>query len=152
MQEEQRKSKFKHKKDKQKERAKIERETIRIRAMAEAEDVNKRMLIERGNAKREKWVSAINTTFEHIGAIWIMSFSYVICEIIGVLFALPTPPLPSLAEGQRGGEGSPAPAKLIFKLHGSYKWAFLDGPGTSNPSALHVTIVEVPNELDWESG
>ncbi|KAI7738862.1 LOW QUALITY PROTEIN: hypothetical protein M8C21_020452 [Ambrosia artemisiifolia] len=55
----------------------IERETIRIRAMAEAEgraheakfaeDVNKRMLIERANAEREKWVSTINTTFEHIG-------------------------------------------------------------------------------------
>ncbi|KAI7743241.1 hypothetical protein M8C21_003589 [Ambrosia artemisiifolia] len=61
----------------EKERAEIERETIRIRAMAEAEgraheaklaeDVNKRMLIERANAEREKWVSAINTTFEHIG-------------------------------------------------------------------------------------
>ncbi|KAI7734756.1 hypothetical protein M8C21_025942 [Ambrosia artemisiifolia] len=38
----------------------------------------------------------------------------------------------------------------IFKLHGSYKWAFLDSPGTNNPAALHVTIVEVPNELDWE--
>ncbi|KAM0071022.1 putative ATPase family AAA domain-containing protein [Helianthus debilis subsp. tardiflorus] len=61
----------------EREKAEIERETIRIRAMAEAEgraheaklaeDVNKRMLIERANAEREKWVSAINTTFEHIG-------------------------------------------------------------------------------------
>ncbi|KAF5810075.1 putative ATPase family AAA domain-containing protein [Helianthus annuus] len=61
----------------EREKAEIERETIRIRAMAEAEgraheaklaeDVNKRMLVERANAEREKWVSAINTTFEHIG-------------------------------------------------------------------------------------
>ncbi|XP_076942423.1 uncharacterized protein LOC143612283 [Bidens hawaiensis] len=59
------------------ERADIDRETYRIKAMAKAEakaheaklaeDVNKRMLIERANAEREKWVSAINTTFEHIG-------------------------------------------------------------------------------------
>ncbi|GAA0171570.1 hypothetical protein LIER_25569 [Lithospermum erythrorhizon] len=61
----------------EREKAEIERETIRVRAMAEAEgraheaklaeDVNKRMLIERANAEREKWVSAIHTTFEHIG-------------------------------------------------------------------------------------
>ncbi|CAH1446580.1 unnamed protein product [Lactuca virosa] len=61
----------------EREKAEIERETIRVRAMAEAEaraheaklaeDVNKRMLVERANAEREKWVSAINTTFEHIG-------------------------------------------------------------------------------------
>ncbi|XP_077234907.1 uncharacterized protein LOC143877057 [Tasmannia lanceolata] len=61
----------------EREKAEIERETIRVRAMAEAEgraheaklaeEVNKRMLIERANAEKEKWVSAINTTFEHIG-------------------------------------------------------------------------------------
>ncbi|KAL3846021.1 hypothetical protein ACJIZ3_003424 [Penstemon smallii] len=61
----------------EREKAEIERETIRVRSMAEAEgraheaklaeDVNRRMLIERANAEREKWVSAINTTFEHIG-------------------------------------------------------------------------------------
>ncbi|XP_057800636.1 uncharacterized protein LOC131016080 [Salvia miltiorrhiza] len=61
----------------EREKAEIERETIRVRAMAEAEgraheaklaeEVNKRMLVERANAEREKWVSAINTTFEHIG-------------------------------------------------------------------------------------
>ncbi|XP_051136818.1 uncharacterized protein LOC127255359 isoform X1 [Andrographis paniculata] len=61
----------------EREKAEIERETIRVRAMAEAEgraheaklaeDVNKRMLVERANAEREKWVAAINTTFEHIG-------------------------------------------------------------------------------------
>ncbi|XP_050221933.1 uncharacterized protein LOC126672074 [Mercurialis annua] len=59
------------------ERAEIERETIRVRAMAEAEgrahetklaeDVNRRMLVDRVNAEREKWVSAINTAFDHIG-------------------------------------------------------------------------------------
>ncbi|KAG6435050.1 hypothetical protein SASPL_106699 [Salvia splendens] len=61
----------------EREKAEIERETIRVRAMAEAEgraheaklaeEVNKRMLVERANAEREKWVSAINTAFEHIG-------------------------------------------------------------------------------------
>ncbi|XP_078441914.1 uncharacterized protein LOC144711762 [Wolffia australiana] len=61
----------------EKEKADIERETIRVRAMAEAEgraheaklaeDVNRRMLVERANAERDKWVAAINTTFDHIG-------------------------------------------------------------------------------------
>ncbi|KAK8964814.1 hypothetical protein KSP40_PGU020789 [Platanthera guangdongensis] len=66
-----------HKRQTERERAEIERETIRVKAMAEAEgraheaklaeDVNRRMLLEKANAEREKWVSAINTTFEHIG-------------------------------------------------------------------------------------
>ncbi|CAA0838493.1 AAA-type ATPase family protein [Striga hermonthica] len=61
----------------EREKAEIERETIKVRAMAEAEgrahesklaeDVNRRMLIERANAEREKWVAAINTTFDQIG-------------------------------------------------------------------------------------
>lgn len=61
----------------EKEKAEQERETIRQKAMAEAEgraheaklaeDVNKRILLERANAEKEKWVAAINTTFEHIG-------------------------------------------------------------------------------------
>ncbi|XP_058085024.1 uncharacterized protein LOC131232653 isoform X2 [Magnolia sinica] len=61
----------------ERERAEIERETIRVKAIAEAEgraheaklaeEVNKRMLVERANAEREKWLAAINTTFEHIG-------------------------------------------------------------------------------------
>ncbi|KAJ4967246.1 hypothetical protein NE237_019095 [Protea cynaroides] len=60
----------------EKERAEIERETIRVKAMAEAEaraheaklteDHNKRMLLERINGEREKWLAAINTTFSHI--------------------------------------------------------------------------------------
>lgn len=63
----------------EREKAEIERETIRVRAMAEAEgraheaklaeDVNRRMLVERASAEREKWVAAINTTFDHIGGI-----------------------------------------------------------------------------------
>lgn len=66
-----------HKRQTERERAEIERETIRVKALAEAEgraheaklaeDVNRRMLVEKANAEREKWVSAINTTFEHIG-------------------------------------------------------------------------------------
>ncbi|KAK6289344.1 hypothetical protein POUND7_000885 [Theobroma cacao] len=61
----------------EREKAEIERETIRVRAMAEAEgraheaklaeEVNRRILIDRANAEREKWVAAINTTFDHIG-------------------------------------------------------------------------------------
>ncbi|GFZ18688.1 AAA-type ATPase family protein [Actinidia rufa] len=60
----------------EKERAEIERETIRVKAMAEAEGRaheaklteghNRRMLIERVNGEREKWLAAINTTFSHI--------------------------------------------------------------------------------------
>lgn len=60
----------------EKERAEIERETIRVKAMAEAEgraheaklteDHNRRMLIERMNGEREKWLAAINTMFSHI--------------------------------------------------------------------------------------
>ncbi|CAL5364719.1 unnamed protein product [Camellia sinensis] len=61
----------------EREKAEIERETIRVKAMAEAEgraheaklaeEVNRRMLVERANAEREKWVATINTTFDHIG-------------------------------------------------------------------------------------
>ncbi|KAL1813634.1 hypothetical protein ACET3Z_023699 [Daucus carota] len=61
----------------EREKAEIERETIRVRAMAEAEgraheaklaeDVNRRMLVERASAERDKWVAAINTAFDHIG-------------------------------------------------------------------------------------
>lgn len=60
----------------EKERAEIERETIRVKAMAEAEgraheaklteDHNRRMLLERINGERDKWLAAINTTFSHI--------------------------------------------------------------------------------------
>ncbi|MCO5561190.1 hypothetical protein L7F22_014811 [Adiantum nelumboides] len=59
------------------ERAEIERETIRVRVMAEAEgraheaklaeDVNRRMLVERASLEKDKWLAAINTTFSHIG-------------------------------------------------------------------------------------
>lgn len=60
----------------EKERAELERETIRVKAMAEAEgraheaklteDQNRRMLIDKINGEREKWLAAINTTFNHI--------------------------------------------------------------------------------------
>ncbi|KAG6404965.1 hypothetical protein SASPL_132544 [Salvia splendens] len=60
----------------EKERAEIERETIRVKAMAEAEgraheaklteEHNRRMLLERINGERDKWLAAINTTFSHI--------------------------------------------------------------------------------------
>lgn len=67
----------------EREKAEIERETIRVKAMAEAEgraresklseDVNRRMLVDRANAEREKWVSAINTTFDHIGGLTLVT-------------------------------------------------------------------------------
>nr|VDC59218.1 unnamed protein product [Brassica rapa] len=60
----------------EKERAELERETIRVKAMAEAEgraheaklteEQNRRMLLDRINGEREKWLAAINTTFRHI--------------------------------------------------------------------------------------
>ncbi|XP_031096456.1 ATPase family AAA domain-containing protein 3C-like [Ipomoea triloba] len=60
----------------EKERAEIERETIRVKAMAEAEgraheaklteDHNRRMLVEKINSEKEKWLAAINTTFTHV--------------------------------------------------------------------------------------
>ncbi|KAL6224627.1 PREDICTED: ATPase family AAA domain-containing protein 3-A [Fragaria vesca subsp. vesca] len=60
----------------EKERAELERETIRVKAIAEAEgraheaklteDQNRRMLIERMNGEKEKWLAAINTAFSHI--------------------------------------------------------------------------------------
>ncbi|CAN6813219.1 unnamed protein product [Brassica oleracea] len=60
----------------EKERAELERETIRVKAMAEAEgraheaklteEQNRRMLLDKINGEREKWLAAINTTFSHI--------------------------------------------------------------------------------------
>eukprot|EP00850_Spirogloea_muscicola_P010829 SM000065S20178 [mRNA] locus=s65:90175:93564:- [translate_table: standard] len=62
----------------EKERAELEQETLRVKAMAEAEgrahearlseDINRRMLLERAGAEREKWMAAINGTFGHIGS------------------------------------------------------------------------------------
>ncbi|XP_076916333.1 uncharacterized protein LOC143576007 [Bidens hawaiensis] len=59
-----------------KESAEIERVTIKDKAMAEAEaraheaklteDHNRRMLIERVNGEKQKWLAAINTTFSHV--------------------------------------------------------------------------------------
>ncbi|CAN8257699.1 unnamed protein product [Cochlearia groenlandica] len=60
----------------EKERAELDRETIRVKAMAEAEgraheaklteEQNRRMLLDKINGEREKWLAAINTTFSHI--------------------------------------------------------------------------------------
>ncbi|CAA7035775.1 unnamed protein product [Microthlaspi erraticum] len=60
----------------EKERAELERETIRVKAMAEAEgraheaklteEQNRRLLMDRINGEREKWLAAINTMFGHI--------------------------------------------------------------------------------------
>lgn len=63
----------------EKERAEIERETMRVKAMADAEgraheaklteEHNRRMLLEHMKGEREKWIAAINTTFNHIEGI-----------------------------------------------------------------------------------
>ncbi|CAN6975086.1 unnamed protein product, partial [Brassica rapa subsp. trilocularis] len=60
----------------EKERAELERETIHVKAMADAEgraheakfteEQNLRMLLDKINGEREKWLAAINTTFGHI--------------------------------------------------------------------------------------
>ncbi|XP_028788144.1 ATPase family AAA domain-containing protein 3C [Neltuma alba] len=60
----------------ERERAEIERETIRVKAMAEAEgraheaklteEHNSRMLKDRLQGEKDKWLAAINTTFSHI--------------------------------------------------------------------------------------
>lgn len=79
----------------EREKAEIERETIRVRALAEAEgraheaklaeDVNRRMLVERANAEREKWVAAINTTFDHIGGFSLIIINLLIIRLIHCL-------------------------------------------------------------------
>ncbi|XP_062219996.1 uncharacterized protein LOC133919579 [Phragmites australis] len=61
----------------EREKAAIDRETTRLKALAEAEgksrekilseDVDRRMLVERAKAEREKWTQVINATFDHIG-------------------------------------------------------------------------------------
>uniref|UniRef100_A0A0D9VJT8 AAA+ ATPase domain-containing protein n=1 Tax=Leersia perrieri TaxID=77586 RepID=A0A0D9VJT8_9ORYZ len=58
-------------------KAKLDRDTIRQKLMAEAEakvhekklseDIDRRLLIDKAKADKEKWVEVINTTFEHIG-------------------------------------------------------------------------------------
>ena len=76
----------------EREKAEIERETIRVRAIAEAEgraheaklseEVNRRMLVDRANAEREKWIAAINTTFDHIGGMYYSSPIFTILSVI----------------------------------------------------------------------
>ena len=71
----------------EKERAEMERETLRIRAMAEAEgraheaklaeNVNRRMLVQQANLEKDKWLAAINTTFGHIGSMFLLF--YLLC-------------------------------------------------------------------------
>lgn len=72
----------------EKERAEIDRETIRVKAIAEAEgrahetklteEHNRRMLLERMKGEREKWLAAINATFNHIEGIacYFLNFAY----------------------------------------------------------------------------
>ncbi|KAI9089369.1 hypothetical protein K1719_029648 [Acacia pycnantha] len=60
----------------ERERAELERETIRVKAMAEAEgrahearlteEQNSRMLRDKMQGEKDKWLAAINTTFSHI--------------------------------------------------------------------------------------
>ena len=67
----------------EKERAELERETIHVKAMADAEgraheakfteEQNLRMLLDKINGEREKWLAAINTTFGHIEGMKLLS-------------------------------------------------------------------------------
>lgn len=76
----------------EKEMAEIERETIRVKAMAEAEgraheakmaeDVNRRLLVERANMEKDKWLAAINTTFSHIGGNNIIFVRFLLVSIL----------------------------------------------------------------------
>nr|CAB3447661.1 unnamed protein product [Digitaria exilis] len=60
----------------EKEKAETERKTDKVTAIAEAEarahekklseDITRRMMIERMNGEKEKWLAAINTTFSHV--------------------------------------------------------------------------------------
>ncbi|KAF0934899.1 hypothetical protein E2562_028897 [Oryza meyeriana var. granulata] len=60
----------------EKEKAELQEKSMKAKALAEAEarvreeklleDHNRRMLLERVNGDREKWIAAINTTFSHI--------------------------------------------------------------------------------------
>ncbi|CAN6975952.1 unnamed protein product, partial [Brassica rapa subsp. trilocularis] len=69
----------------EKERAELERETICIKAMAEAEgrvheailteEQNRRMLLDKINGEKEKWLAAINTTFGHIEGMELLSIN-----------------------------------------------------------------------------
>lgn len=69
----------------EKERARLEQKTDRDTAIAEAEaraheqklseDITRRMLIERMNGEKEKWLAAINTTFSHVEGSHALSIS-----------------------------------------------------------------------------
>lgn len=71
----------------EREKAKILRENIQSEQEAKAranalhkqltEDLSKRELIDRAKLEQEKWVAAINTTFEHIGGALSTSPKYI---------------------------------------------------------------------------
>ncbi|CAF2189380.1 unnamed protein product [Brassica rapa] len=72
----------------EKERAELVRETIRVKAIADAEGrtheakltekQNRRMLLDKINGEREKWLAAINTTFGHIEGMKLLSIALLI--------------------------------------------------------------------------
>lgn len=73
------------------EQAKLEHEKIREKAMAEAlgkvfeekqnEEINRRKQLVEGDLVREKWISIINTTFDHIGGTFFLpDANYILCN------------------------------------------------------------------------
>lgn len=115
----------------EKERAEIERETIRVKAMAEAEgraheaklteDHNRRMLLERINGERDKWLAAINTTFSHIEG---LSLPYCLnCSFFIVVFLFQIIPPNNLIASISSEFKFPFKAISLFNIQ--FSWLYL---------------------------
>ncbi|CAI0392280.1 unnamed protein product [Linum tenue] len=95
----------------EKERAEIERETIRAKL---TEDHNRRMLVEKINGEREKWLAAINTAFSHIegGFRTLLDDRRIYTTRFGLDYAMMT-----------GGDVAPLGAEAVTKIHQLFDWA-----------------------------
>ncbi|CAN1225410.1 ATPase family AAA domain-containing protein 3-A [Linum perenne] len=94
-----------------KERAEIERETIRAKL---TEEHNRRMLVEKINGEREKWLAAINATFSHIegGFRTLFDDRNKLIMTVGLDYAMMT-----------GGDVAPLGAEAVTKIHQLFDWA-----------------------------
>ncbi|CAN0919352.1 ATPase family AAA domain-containing protein 3-A [Linum grandiflorum] len=95
----------------EKERAEIERETIRAKL---TEEHNRRMLVEKINGEREKWLAAINATFSHIegGFRTLFDDRNKLIMTVGLDYAMMT-----------GGDVAPLGAEAVTKIHQLFDWA-----------------------------
>lgn len=76
------------------EKAKLEHDTIRETALAKAkgkvleitknEEIDRRNQLEKGDLDREKWISIINTTFDHIGGKFFTRYELYIMQLVFV--------------------------------------------------------------------